>query len=109
MPIYEYECFSCGGHFERRQRFDEEPVGICPSCQGKARRVIHCVPVIFKGSGFYVTDYPKSTYAEPTPKKPDGKKPEEAKKTEDKQPENKKTEDKKPEAISATGKKDIEN
>ena len=109
MPIYEYECFSCGARFERRQKFDEEPVGICPSCQGKARRVIHCVPVIFKGSGFYVTDNPKSTYSEPSPKKLEGEKPEEEKKTEDKQSENKKSEDKKPEAVSTSGKKDTEN
>ena len=109
MPIYEYECFSCGTHFERRQRFDEEPVGICPSCQGKARRVIHCVPVIFKGSGFYVTDNPKSTFSESNHKKLEGKKAEEEKKTEDKQPENKKTDDKKPEAVSASSKKDTEN
>ncbi|MBU2608674.1 MAG: FmdB family transcriptional regulator, partial [Chloroflexi bacterium] len=37
-----------------------EPVNICPKCQGKARRVIHSVPIIFKGSGFYVTDHRKS-------------------------------------------------
>ena len=108
MPIYEYECFGCGAHFERRQRFDEEPVGICPTCQGKARRVIHCVPVIFKGSGFYVTDNPKSTCSEPSPKKLEGKKPEEEKKAEDKQSENKKTDDKKPEAVSASSKKETD-
>ena len=108
MPIYEYECFSCGTHFERRQRFDEEPVGICPGCQGKARRVIHCVPVIFKGSGFYVTDNPKSSYSESNHKKLEGKQDEE-KKTEDKQPENKKADDKKPEVVSASSKKDTEN
>jgi len=56
MPIYEYECDLCSCRFERRQRFDEEPVAICPKCEGKARRVIHSVPVIFKGSGFYITD-----------------------------------------------------
>lgn len=56
MPIYEYECGQCQFHFERRQRFDEEPVALCPECQGKARRVIHSVPIIFKGSGFYITD-----------------------------------------------------
>ena len=56
MPIYEYECCECEQRFERRQRFDEEPVSICPQCQGKAQRVIRSVPVIFKGSGFYVTD-----------------------------------------------------
>ena len=56
MPIYEYECSVCNCHFERKQRFDEEPIAICPECQGKARRVIHSVPIIFKGSGFYITD-----------------------------------------------------
>ncbi len=56
MPIYEYECDICQCRFERRQRFDEEPVTMCPECQGKARRVIHSVPIIFKGSGFYITD-----------------------------------------------------
>ena len=56
MPIYEYQCDICRCRFERRQRFDEEPVAMCPECQGKARRVIHSVPIIFKGSGFYTTD-----------------------------------------------------
>ena len=56
MPVYEYECSLCCSRFERRQRFDEEPVAICPKCQGKARRVIHSIPIIFKGSGFYTTD-----------------------------------------------------
>ena len=56
MPIYEYECSLCQCRFERRQDFDDEPVAICPKCEGKARRVIHSVPIIFKGSGFYITD-----------------------------------------------------
>ena len=56
MPIYEYQCGFCHIRFERRQRFDEEPVCSCPRCQGKARRVLHSVPVFFKGSGFYSTD-----------------------------------------------------
>lgn len=56
MPIYEYECAECHSCFERKQRFDEEPVAVCPKCKGKARRVIHSVPIIFRGSGFYVTD-----------------------------------------------------
>jgi len=56
VPIYEYECGLCQFRFERKQRFDEEPIAICPKCQGKARRVLHSVPVIFKGSGFYTTD-----------------------------------------------------
>ena len=60
MPIYEYECDDCLERFERRQGFDEEPLSVCPKCEGKARRVFHSVPIIFKGSGFYVTDYRKS-------------------------------------------------
>ena len=65
MPIYEYECSLCCSRFERKQRFDEEPVDICPKCQGKARRVIHSIPIIFKGSGFYVTDNRKCGGVEP--------------------------------------------
>ena len=60
MPIYEYECGVCKFRFERKQSFDEEPVAMCPECQGKARRVIHSIPVIFKGSGFYITDSRKN-------------------------------------------------
>lgn len=56
MPIYEYECSLCHFCFEKKQGFDEEPVTICPECQGKARRVLQSVPIIFKGSGFYITD-----------------------------------------------------
>jgi len=56
MPIYEYECSKCNYHFDRKQRFDEEPVAACPECQGDVRRVFHSIPVIFKGGGFYTTD-----------------------------------------------------
>ena len=73
MPIYEYECSVCHSHFERKQRFDEEPVAICPKCQGKARRILHSIPVFFKGSGFYTTDNRKGsatdTAKEKSPKK----------------------------------------
>lgn len=65
MPIYEYECDICRCRFERRQKFDEEPIAMCPECQGKARRVIHSVPIIFKGSGFYTTDSRRSEMKEP--------------------------------------------
>jgi putative FmdB family regulatory protein len=57
MPIYEYECKSCHHRFEKRQGFHDEPKAECPQCQGKSRRIIHPAPVIFKGSGFYVTDH----------------------------------------------------
>ena len=72
MPTYEYECGLCHYHFERKQRFNEEPVAMCPKCQGKARRVINSVPIIFKGSGFYVTDNRKGSDTEKAEeKKPD--------------------------------------
>jgi len=69
VPIYEYECSLCHFHFERRQRFDEEPAAICPKCQGKARRVLHSIPVIFKGSGFYITDNRKGGTVEKAEKR----------------------------------------
>ena len=65
MPTYEYECSVCDFHFERKQNVHEEPVAICRKCQGKARRVIHAVPIIFKGSGFYITDSRKGGASEP--------------------------------------------
>ena len=69
MPIYEYECGLCSFRFERKQRFDEEPVATCPQCRGKARRVINSVPIIFKGSGFYITDSRKSAEPEKSKEK----------------------------------------
>ena len=82
MPIYEYECGLCHFRFERKQGFDEEPIAVCPECQGKARRVILSIPVIFKGSGFYTTDSRKADTPSlseavekmPAEKKPKGKK-----------------------------------
>ncbi len=56
MPTYEYECDKCGCHFDLRQRFFDEAVAECPKCQNKSHRVFCPAPVIFKGSGFYVTD-----------------------------------------------------
>ncbi|MBE9482185.1 MAG: zinc ribbon domain-containing protein [Chloroflexi bacterium] len=64
MPVYEYECSLCQFRFDRKQSFDEEPVAMCPECQGKARRILHSVPVIFKGSGFYTTDNRKRNHSE---------------------------------------------
>ncbi|MEA3376626.1 MAG: FmdB family zinc ribbon protein [Anaerolineae bacterium] len=56
MPLYEYECESCGVRFERRQHMEDEPVRVCPECGGEVHRLIQPVGIIFKGSGFYVTD-----------------------------------------------------
>lgn len=59
MPIYEYECDDCGYRFERHQSIASGPVKRCPQCGGPVRRVIYPVGIIFKGSGFYVTDHPR--------------------------------------------------
>ena len=57
MPRYDYKCVDCEVEFELRQSFAEAGSGVCPSCSGIGRRVFHAVPVIYKGSGFYTTDY----------------------------------------------------
>lgn len=59
MPRYDYRCSDCGHEFEIKQSFSDEPVAACPLCGVDSRRVIHSVPVVFKGSGFYVNDYGK--------------------------------------------------
>jgi putative FmdB family regulatory protein len=59
LPRYDYLCPNCKNEFEIRQSFSSEPVAPCPKCQSTARRVIHSVPIVFKGSGFYVNDYGK--------------------------------------------------
>jgi putative FmdB family regulatory protein len=56
MPIYEYQCEKCGMRFERLQQMSAAPVSSCPECGGSVHRVITPVGVIFRGSGFYVTD-----------------------------------------------------
>ena len=56
MPLYEYQCEGCGVRFERRQHMEDEPVRVCPECGGTVHRLIQPVGIIFKGSGFYVTD-----------------------------------------------------
>jgi putative FmdB family regulatory protein len=56
MPLYEYQCLACGLRFERRQSFSDAPVRICPDCGGVVERLIQPAGIIFKGSGFYVTD-----------------------------------------------------
>ncbi len=60
MPRYDYECLSCSHVFELKQSFSAEPVADCPECSSRSRRKFHAVPVIYKGSGFYTTDYARS-------------------------------------------------
>ena len=56
MPIYVYQCDTCGLAFEHRQRMADDPLVDCPECDGHVRRVIQPVGIVFRGSGFYVTD-----------------------------------------------------
>ena len=60
MPIYTYVCHSCGAQIERRQSFSDASLTSCEACGGALRKVFHPVGVIFKGSGFYNTDYKNS-------------------------------------------------
>lgn len=60
MPTYEYKCDSCGHVFEKFQKMSDDPVKECPECGCEVRRVIHGgAGLIFKGSGWYITDYGK--------------------------------------------------
>jgi putative FmdB family regulatory protein len=57
MPIYEYQCLECGIHFDRLQRFGDPAPDACPKGHGRVHRVLSQPAIIFKGSGFYVTDH----------------------------------------------------
>lgn len=56
MPIYEYDCAKCGT-FEITQRITEKPLGKCPTCKGKVKKLISNTSFQLKGTGWYVTDY----------------------------------------------------
>ena len=72
MPTYEYECDECGVVFERFQHFSDDPLDTCPECGGSVHRVIQPVGIIFKGSGFYVTDN-RGSQSSTLPKSPSEK------------------------------------
>lgn len=88
MPTYEYECTACKHTFEEFQKITDKPLTECPRCGGKVRRLISGgAGLIFKGSGFYVTDYKRSNLPQKKEatgkqlKKPDEKRTLPAKKT----------------------------
>lgn len=61
MPVYEYQCTQCGKTFEELQSFNDKPVSQCPFCKGRVKRLIgRNIGLVFKGSGFYSTDYRSS-------------------------------------------------
>ena len=63
MPTYEYECPKCGHHFEQFQTMSAAPLKKCPACgkSGVKRLIGRGGGLIFKGTGFYVTDYKKTS------------------------------------------------
>jgi len=60
MPLFEYQCDQCGVRFERLQRKADSTITKCPECGGAVRRLLQPPGIIFKGSGFYVTDNRRS-------------------------------------------------
>lgn len=78
MPTYEYECQKCGHQFERFQLISDKPLTRCekPRCKGKVKRLIGTgAGLLFKGSGFYITDYRSAGYKEAAKKESDSAKP----------------------------------
>ena len=57
MPIYGYRCEQCGHEVELLQSMSDEPLRVCPNCMGPLRKMIYPVGIVFKGSGYYTTDY----------------------------------------------------
>ena len=65
MPTYDYECRKCGHRFEVFHSMSDETPRRCPKCKGRARRVPSAgAGLLFKGSGFYITDYRSKSYEE---------------------------------------------
>ena len=95
MPTYEYECQSCFHNFEEFQSITEKPLKKCPECGKKVKRLIGTgAGIIFKGSGFYATDYRSESYkkeskAESKTESESSKKPEGKEKSESKDTSNK--------------------
>ena len=73
MPLYEYECESCGHRFERIQKFSDPPVEECPVCGRRVRKLLSSPAIQFKGTGWYVTDYARKGGGDAS--KSDGAKP----------------------------------
>ena len=74
MPIYEYQCQKCGT-FEVTQRITEKPLGKCPTCKGKVKKLISNTSFQLKGTGWYVTDYARKDNNKEAGKGENGAKP----------------------------------
>jgi putative FmdB family regulatory protein len=60
MPTYVYGCDACGHQFERSQKFSDDPIRTCPECTSDVRRIFQPAGIVFKGSGWHITDYKRS-------------------------------------------------
>ena len=74
MPIYEYQCQKCGT-FEATQRITEKPLGKCPNCKGKVKKLISNTSFQLKGTGWYITDYARKDNNKGAGKGENGAKP----------------------------------
>jgi putative FmdB family regulatory protein len=66
MPIYGYRCRSCGHEFEVLQKMSDAPLKTCPKCSGQLAKIVYAAGVVYKGSGYYSTDYDKGGKAAST-------------------------------------------
>ncbi len=77
MPLYEYECGACHHRFEQIQQYSDPIIRKCPKCgRMKVKKLLSSPAIQFKGSGFYITDYPRkgSTSSLPDPSESEKKK-----------------------------------
>jgi putative FmdB family regulatory protein len=104
MPIYEFECKKCKAHIEVFQKVTDKPPTKCRNCGGKLERKLSAPAIQFKGSGWYVTDYAKTTKSDKTESEstPEAKTEKAEKKTKESSPA-KKTADKPSPPKASTG------
>ena len=69
MPLFEYQCDACSNRFERIQKFSDPNEDTCPKCGGTVQKLISSPAIQFKGSGFYITDYPKTSSSDASGRK----------------------------------------
>jgi len=86
MPTYGYRCTACGHEFERMQKITEPALTACESCDGPVRKILYPVGIAFKGEGFYVNDYKKSSGGGKSESSSSESKPSESKSSTDSKP-----------------------
>ena len=72
MPTYQYQCTECGEGLEAVQKFTDDALTECPSCDGRLKKVFSAVGIVFKGSGFYRNDSRGSSSSSSAASKPSG-------------------------------------